>query len=57
MTRLLDAIGAWRLGTRLFVAQAIVLLAIVASAGLTAAIIGPPLFQRHEGAAAHTNEG
>ena len=47
MTRLLEAIAAWRLGTRLFVAQAIVLLAIVASAGLTAAIIGPPLFHAH----------
>lgn len=47
MTRLLEAIAAWRLGTRLFVAQAIVLFAIVASAGLTAAIIGPPLFHAH----------
>ncbi|MEA4944105.1 MAG: HAMP domain-containing sensor histidine kinase [Propionicimonas sp.] len=47
MTRLVDAIGGWRLGTRLFVAQAIVLLAIVASAGLTAALIGPPLFHAH----------
>lgn len=47
MTRMVSAIGAWRLGTRLFVAQAIVLLAIVASAGLTAALIGPPLFHAH----------
>ena len=47
MTRLPEAIAAWRLGTRLFVAQAIVLFAIVASAGLTAAIIGPPLFHAH----------
>ena len=47
MTPLLHAVGAWRLGSRLFVAQAIVLLAIVASAGLTAAIIGPPLFHAH----------
>ena len=47
MTSLLHAIGAWRLGTRLFVAQAIVLLAIVGSAGLTAAVIGPPLFHAH----------
>ena len=35
MTRLLEAIAAWRLGTKLFVAQAIVLFAIVASAGHT----------------------
>ncbi len=47
MSRLLHIIGSWRIGTRLFVAQAIVLLAIVASAGLTAAIIGPPLFHAH----------
>jgi hypothetical protein len=47
VTRLLEAIAAWRLGTRLFVAQAIVLFAIVASAGLTAAIIGPRLFHAH----------
>ena len=47
MTRPFHAVGAWRLGTRLFVAQAIVLFAIVASAGLTAAIIGPPLFHAH----------
>lgn len=40
-------VGAWRLGTRLFVAQAVVLVAIVSSAGLTAALIGPPLFHAH----------
>lgn len=38
---------SWRLGTRLFVAQAIVLLAIVLTAGLVAAIVGPPLFHDH----------
>ncbi len=47
MTRLAAGVGAWRLGTRLFVAQSIVLVAIVASAGLTAALIGPPLFHAH----------
>ena len=47
MTRLAAGVGAWRLGTRLFVAQASVLVAIVASAGLTAALIGPPLFHAH----------
>lgn len=47
MNRLRRAIAGWRLGTRLFAAQAMVLVAIVATAGLTSAIIGPPLFHAH----------
>lgn len=39
--------GSWRIGTRLFVAQVIVLLAISISAGLVASAIGPRLFHEH----------
>ncbi len=41
------AVGAWRIGTRLFVAQVIVVLAIVISTGLVASLVGPPLFHAH----------
>ncbi|MGC4154530.1 MAG: two-component sensor histidine kinase, partial [Propionicimonas sp.] len=42
-----NPIGGWRLGTRLFAAQAVALVASVLTAGLVAAIIGPPLFHAH----------
>lgn len=38
---------SWRIGTRLLVAQALVTLAAIATAGLIAVIVGPPLFHRH----------
>ncbi|MCW5952827.1 MAG: HAMP domain-containing protein, partial [Propionibacteriaceae bacterium] len=40
-------IAGWRLGTRLFAAQAVALVASVLTAALVAAIIGPPLFHVH----------
>lgn len=40
-------LAGWRLGTRLFAAQAIALVASVATAALVAAVIGPPLFHLH----------
>ena len=40
-------IAGWRLGTRLFAAQALALVASVLTAALVAAIIGPPLFHVH----------
>lgn len=42
-----NPIGGWRLGTRLFAAQAVALAASVLTAGLVAAVIGPPLFHDH----------
>ncbi|GAA2181183.1 HAMP domain-containing sensor histidine kinase [Brooklawnia cerclae] len=41
------AVDGWSLGTRLFVSQAVVLVASVATAGLVAALIGPSLFHTH----------
>ena len=40
-------IAGWRLGTRLFAAQAVALVASVLTAALVAAVIGPPLFHAH----------
>ncbi|MGA4506524.1 sensor histidine kinase [Propionibacteriaceae bacterium G1746] len=40
-------VASWRLGTRIFVAQAVVLVAIVVTAGLVATFIGPPVFHSH----------
>ena len=40
-------LAGWRLGTRLFAAQAVALVASVATAALVAALIGPPLFHLH----------
>ncbi len=37
----------WRIGTRLLVAQAVVLIAAIATAGVIAAVVGPPLFHEH----------
>lgn len=37
----------WRIGTRLLIAQALVLLATVVTAWVIAAIVGPPLFHEH----------
>lgn len=37
----------WKIGTRLLVAQTLVLTAAVATAGVIAAAIGPPLFHKH----------
>lgn len=47
MTPTMPAFGSWRISTRLFAAQAVVALAIVASAGLVASLVGPPLFHAH----------
>lgn len=47
MTGRRPTIAGWRLGTRLFVAQAIALVASVLTAGLLAAVIGPPVFHAH----------
>ncbi|WP_051208374.1 sensor histidine kinase [Propionicicella superfundia] len=41
------SVSGWRLGTRLFVSQAVALVAGVLTAALVAAIIGPPLFHAH----------
>lgn len=56
MSRLGDTIAGWRLGTRLFIAQAAALVAIVVTAGLVAAIIGPPLFHDHLIEAGHPTD-
>lgn len=37
----------WRIGTRLMLAQAIVLIAAIATAALIASVVGPPLFHEH----------
>jgi signal transduction histidine kinase len=42
-----NPVVGWRLGTRLFVSQAVALVASVLTAALVAAIIGPPLFHAH----------
>lgn len=54
MTPRASGTASWRLGTRLYVAQAVVLLASVATAGLVAALIGPSLFHDHLLQAGHT---
>ena len=46
----------WTLGVRLFVAQGLVLLAALATAGGVAAIIGPTLFHQHLIASGHAPE-
>lgn len=46
MSRMLRP-GEWTLGVRLFVAQAVVLVAALVTAGGVAAIIGPTLFHEH----------
>jgi signal transduction histidine kinase len=56
VSRLGDRVAGWRLGTRLFVAQAAALVAIVVTAGLVAAIIGPPLFHDHLIQAGHPTD-
>lgn len=42
-----NSVAGLRLGTRLFIAQAVALIASVLTAALVAAIIGPPLFHAH----------
>lgn len=37
----------WRIGTRLLVAQTLVLVAAIATAAVIAAVVGPPLFREH----------
>lgn len=37
----------WRIGTRLLLAQALVLIGAIATAGVIAALVGPPLFHEH----------
>lgn len=37
----------WRIGTRLMLAQAVVLIAAIATAALIASVVGPPLFHDH----------
>lgn len=45
--KLLASPGEWTLGVRLFVAQGLVLLAAIATAGGVAALLGPTLFHQH----------
>ncbi|MEA5116281.1 MAG: HAMP domain-containing protein, partial [Propionicimonas sp.] len=56
MSRVGRTVAGWRLGTRLFVAQAAALVAIVITAGLVAAILGPPLFHDHLVQAGHPTD-
>lgn len=56
MSGLRTLVAGWRLGTRLFVAQAAALVAIVVTAGLVAAIVGPPLFLQHLIEAGHPTD-
>ena len=44
----------WRIGTRLLLAQMLVLVAAIATAAVIAALVGPPLFHEHMLKADHT---
>ena len=46
-------VPTWRIGTRLLLAQTLVLVAAIATAGLIAALAGPPLFHAHMNHADH----
>ncbi|MEN0070394.1 MAG: ATP-binding protein [Propionicimonas sp.] len=49
-------VAGWRLGTRLFLAQAAALVAIVVTAGIVAVVLGPPLFHAHLVEAGHPTD-
>lgn len=46
--------STWRIGTRLLLAQALVLVAAIATAAVIAALVGPPIFHEHMLQADHT---
>ena len=56
MSRVGRSVAGWRLGTRLFVAQAAALVAIVITTAVVATILGPPLFHAHLVEAGHPTD-